>query len=235
MGISRIDPTSQTSSGFVAYFDILGYKRVLTANSAEESLRIFNDAMLRSVEDTKRNFGKIIIKPNVLVVSDSILLLLPDKLESKAGEPAPIMFLFFCAALMTSLLQRGLPARGAVSSGEFCIGSKRNQIVYVGEPIVKAIELANSLEVSACAIAPTTESKLADQHCRQCLELYETPMKGQPKCELYLLKYHFKPASITRERLIRCFTKHKKPLDSNSLPKFNNTVHFLRKCQQLTD
>ena len=221
-----------TKHGLVAFFDILGYKNILSAHSAEEALKIVNASMLQSLKEAKKQYS-VISKPDAFVISDSILLSLPLESETASTSPAAIMFLFFCAALMTSLLTRGLPTRGAISWGEFCFQSKKNQVVFVGEPIVEAIELANSLEIAACALAPSSESKVVTNASRQLLHLYKAPIKSQPKCELYLLKYFFRDKTKTREEMIRSFRKHKKYLDGSSLSKFNNTIQFFKSCQHL--
>jgi hypothetical protein len=240
---TTISQRVSTKDGLVAFFDILGYKNLLLANSVEASLNIIDTAMLRALDGTEDGFKSIIgDKPfdlETFVISDSILVALPAAGASNqvARSRGTLFFIIFCAQLMTDLLQKGLPPRGAIASGVYAVRSEKNRVAFVGQPILDAHALAGSLELAGCAIVPSFESKAlfgADLHFMQ---VYKTPIKNQASCELRLLRYSFmdfdKEHSTSRQKIVGYFEAHKKRLDSSSLRKLNNTIQFLKNCNQL--
>ncbi|MCC6823353.1 MAG: hypothetical protein IT579_21695 [Verrucomicrobia subdivision 3 bacterium] len=232
----------QIKTGLVAYFDILGYKNLLLANSVEDSIKIIDTAMLQALDEIEGGYKSITDKRpfdlETFVISDSILVALSTGGQSNEGKGrGTLFFAVFCAELMTHLFQKGLPTRGAIASGDFIARSKNNRVTLAGQPIVDAHELASSLELAGCAIVPSSEAEALFGSAREFAQLYQTPIKNSPACELHLLRYCFRnfdeENSISRKKIIECFEAHKKGLNPNSLGKLNNTIHFLKKCNQL--
>jgi hypothetical protein len=212
----------RVESGLVAFFDILGFKQMLAANMAEESLDIVNTCMLKGLAETeKMHPARIGIQ--TYVISDSILIVLPDLTDGGV-----FLFTRFCNLFFFGLLLDGLPARGAITTGKFFIQPKPNQIIFVGKPIIEAHELANSLEIAACALVPSSEREILSS-TPESFKLYDTPTKDGA-AQYHLLKYG---TELSREQIIRCFAKHGKLLDSKSYKKLNNTIMFLDKCGEL--
>jgi hypothetical protein len=212
--------TIPVESGLVAFFDILGFKQMLSANTVEESLKIVNTCMLNALAETE-GMHPPQIRIKTFVISDSILIVLPNLTEVGA-----LLFTAFCRIFFFNLLIDGLPARATIAAGKFCIQQRPNQIVFVGQPIIDAHELANSLEIAACALCPSSESIVLQHLAPGTFRIYDTPLKSG-SAQLCLLK----PGTrFSREQIIRYFTKHKKHLDSNSFYKLNSTIKFLREC-----
>ena len=224
LGMTKEENNLQTvESGLVAFFDILGFKQMLSANAAKESLKIVNTCMLNGLAQTeKMHPAQIGIK--TFVISDSILIVLPS-----LTDIGVFLFANFCNLFFFGLLIDGLPARGAIAAGKFFIQLKQNQIIFVGQPIIDAHELANSLEIAACALTPSSESKVLQHLTPGTFKIHDTPIKTGSK-QLYLLKYG---AELSHEQIVRCFEKHKKHLDPNSLIKCNNTIEYLNECGEL--
>jgi hypothetical protein len=70
-----------------------------------------------------------------------------------------ISFLKSCCQLAANLLASGLPARCAISKGKFSIIEEKS---FTGKCFVEAFELAEKLQLSACAIAPEVEFEFLD-------------------------------------------------------------------------
>jgi hypothetical protein len=215
--------TIRVESGLVAFFDILGFRKMLSANEVEESLRIVNTCMLEGLAETERMHSSQ-LKIQTFVISDSILVVLPDL--TVAGVS---VFTSFCDLFLFGLLVDGLPARGAIAAGKFCIQTNSNQIILAGQPIIDAHELADSLEIAACALTSSAESKVLQHLTTGTFKIYDTPIKGG-STQLHLLKY---TPELPREQMIRCFKKHNKHLDSKAIIKLNNTIEFMKKCGEL--
>src|SRR5580700_11110212 len=131
--------------GFVAYFDVLGYKTVLDRNSleyvatrvirvlrgletdemAEEQTRLLIEVMNlpeRSREPVKKTIRSI----KSLAISDSILTTLeidPIITPSNDCDRFSYWFIFAhrCAMLWEKMFAEGLPVRGAIAQGDYFI------------------------------------------------------------------------------------------------------------------
>jgi hypothetical protein len=212
--------TVPVENGLVAFFDVLGFKKMLAANAVEESLDIINACMLEELTTAEKIYGKFNIQ--TFVISDSILIALSN-LTSKEV----MFFTMFCQQFIWGLLMNGLPVRGAIASGKFSVLTRPNQIVLVGQPIIDAHELVNSLEIAACALTPSSESDVLKHLRNGQFKMHKTPIKNFPACGLYLLKYG---TACSREQMIHYFEKHNKHLDFSSFNKLNNTIEFLKAC-----
>src|SRR5208283_5922266 len=50
--------SSRVETGLVAFFDILGFTKMLSANTLEQSLNIINKHMLKELTDNKKLYGR---------------------------------------------------------------------------------------------------------------------------------------------------------------------------------
>jgi len=216
----------QTEHGLVAFFDILGFKSLLRANTLKESLAIIDNSFIKALTETER-IHKNLSRLKTFVISDSILVALPmEQAQSAANEAYVYLFCSFCQFLMLYLFYEGLPIRGAIAVGEFHIRNENNKIIFAGKPIVDACEMANAIDLSACVIVPASESNVLSQVTTDLFRIHATPRKAFPKSELYLLKYGVKDHPFAREKIIEMFNAHGKHLDQSSLSKVNNTIDF---------
>ena len=212
-----------SEDGLVAFFDILGFKKMLSANEVEKSLEIINAYLLKELADNEKTYRS---KLKTFVISDSILIALPNLTREGA-----MYFTMFCQQFIWGLLMNGLPIRGAIASGKFSVQANGNHIIFVGQPIVDANELVNSLEIAACVLTPSAEFLVSEQMNKGKFQIHDAPIKNSPARKLYLLKYG---TSCSREQMIYYFEKHNKYLDSDSSKiKLNNTIEFLNECGQL--
>lgn len=154
-------------TGFVGFFDILGYKQIILNNDIHKTAQIISDTLMNIPETVITNlthasqgewvnesaidpWQKTLEQIDWLIFSDSILISLPfdpslplnDLLKHYAA------FVTVCATLMNKTFEAGLPLRGAISVGEFFIEDK----CFAGKPIINAYRTAQDLEFSGCIL-----------------------------------------------------------------------------------
>lgn len=160
-------------TGFVAFFDILGYKQIMLNNDIHKTAQLVSDTLINIPANIIKNvktgenmpetdqfevkqttidsWQKTLSKINWLIFSDSILISLPFEPQ------APLLqilqhyaaFVIVCATLLNKTFSAGLPLRGAISFGEFFIEEK----CFAGKPIISAYRTAQELEFSGCILA----------------------------------------------------------------------------------
>ena len=156
-------------TGFVGFFDILGYKSFLESGISQITFTVIDilEALRERVKEAlmKEHLGDHyyasvqtkLDRIQLRVVSDSVLLWAPyDENQSEAdrGELAAD-FLVTASVLQRDMFEHGLPLRGSIALGEFDFAGN----VFAGKPIVDAYGLGQSLDLAACAIHQTAENE----------------------------------------------------------------------------
>jgi hypothetical protein len=146
---------------YVAYLDILGFRTMLEKYGAEEVASLYRQALRRvrqlvnSDVQMQTPGGAPQSVPwfenieGVVAFSDSIFIFANERHDSLA---------VICHAVYGAFqvfLSMGMPLRGAISFGEIEV-DLANQI-YVGDPIVRAYHLAESLDVIGLVIDSTIQ------------------------------------------------------------------------------
>ena len=223
-------------TGFVAFFDILGYRNFLKRNKPEiaaekiteflKKLKAFqSETYLSLFEKEFQSEAKPIVEKIVyLVISDSILLTLEaDKSVEGDYKFSQFLFLVYCARLSKDLFIYGLPVRGAIEYGEYVL--VENQTL-VGTPIVDAYQSATDLDLSACQVSNSVEDLVASLENVVYLK-YNTPLTTGEEKELVLLmpfsladdeKDEFTLTKITdlEQFIMRSFSAHSKMVNKES-------------------
>ena len=176
-----MDPP-KVETGFVGFFDILGYKSFLEAGITEVTLKVIeilrslpdkvNEAVKKShlglengllekarehdvsapFEQMLRELSRIV----PLVVSDSILLRCSyDENHGTEKAAQASTFVVYANILQRLMFEEGLPLRGAIAFGDFVFADH----VFAGKPIIDAHTLGQSLDLAACAIHKTAEEE----------------------------------------------------------------------------
>jgi hypothetical protein len=158
-------------TGFVGFFDILGYKSFLEAGIKEATFKVIDilEALPQMVKGAQmRHYGRgsDILKDLAwqvdrvvfLVVSDSILLRSAyDKSLDPSKQPAQAAkFLETALVLERVMFEGGLPLRGAIAFGDFIFHGN----VFAGKPIIEAYELGQCLDLAVCVLHKTAEDEL---------------------------------------------------------------------------
>lgn len=146
--------------GFLAVFDVLGFKSFCLNNSdfaaardvlaiidlVPESMRGFLSTMLQTpIEAAKGTLSSLVSTMTWLVFSDTIAIALPHN-ENDRRDPT-IAFIVACAFLNKLLFLNGLPVRGAIFYGDFLLGNR----CVAGKVVVEVLEQLQDLE-AACTV-----------------------------------------------------------------------------------
>jgi hypothetical protein len=234
MNAEAHDKGTGTFNGVTAFFDLLGYKQMLANNESEDAAKIIRDIFHQKPGDVnceRMELGLYGLNPDYLIFADSVLVYLPLDPTHLPGV-ALSRFVQFCSQLTGELLASGLPVRGAITKGKFSIIAGKS---FTGKCIVEAHELAQRIEMAACAIAPELETEVLEATSQQQDVCYwPTPVKNAPAQKLLLVDHalHFeKIRAVSRAELISCFGAFKKDIGLDVLPKINNTIHFMESCK----
>jgi len=245
-------------TGFVGFFDILGYKSFLESGISEVAFKVVEilAQLPNKVEESvSKHIGNgpvtdvqwALKRVMPLVVSDSILLRLSydenhdhDKKSVQAAA-----FIVTASILQRMMFEEGLPLRGAIAFGDFIFANH----VFAGKPIVDAYYLGHSLNLAACAIHETAgnEFKRLVSNSHKCkgflsdglhLVQYPVPLK-KAEMDLQLLCLNlawptlkgYKPLKERKnlqQYVLEQFSAHNKQVGMNEIPKVENTENFLR-------
>lgn len=164
--IAKEAPRKET--GFVAFFDILGYGSFLESGITDVTFKVVDildglperiNVALEShlgkpIVDCGSNINWAMNRVKSLVISDSILLRSSYDESCVVSKPLQAFaFLVTASVLERMMFEEGLPIRGAIAFGDFIF--VRN--IFAGKPIIDAHNLGQSLDLAACAIHPTAE------------------------------------------------------------------------------
>jgi hypothetical protein len=218
-----------SQTGFIGFFDLLGYKEFIRNNQLKEVVQKVRDILLECQRSQKRNeameylFDRDICEH--VIFSDTILIY-----SNTTSEPSATLFTSFCAILVNGLFWEGFPVRGALAAGEFFVESKQGSISLAGAPIVEAHEVEECLDFAGCVVAPSAEPFLK----QKCFP-YDVPIKGFQKQRLFALNalsYSDDDREISRQIVLDKFGAHNKRIGVEVLPKINNTIIFLEACKR---
>jgi hypothetical protein len=148
-------------TGFVGFFDILGYGSFLESGITDVTSKVVE--ILATLpqwvgEELKGHLGNAVdadmqseleqVVP--LVVSDSILLrsAYDENCDLRKRASQAASFVMAADVLQRKMFEFGLPLRGAIAFGDFIVRG----YVFAGKPIIDAYKLGHGLQLAACAI-----------------------------------------------------------------------------------
>lgn len=249
---------------YIAYFDILGFKKIIANNSLdvvsniishfyrETQWRLTTEGNLNGIEHIP-DLSKI--KINCLHYSDSVIFWTNSDSEGELTEIVNV-----CNELYTRSFSVGIPIRGCLTYGElvadeiFTYKGENNtnfiSALLYGKSIIEAYTQAENLLLSACVIGTSLEEKLKPVGLQNLVRKNKLCAYLTPQKDKIQLRYLFRPIvgsytelhfySACRD-VISSFTFYTKD-DRNNLPddvqiKLNNTIEFLRnfKCSTIND
>ena len=198
------------NKGFVACFDVLGY-RAIPPRIAFETWRGLVDELLKS-QNQAREAGQFI---SVHVFGDSIFVFAPLQFES--------VFTSFCRMAFWKAFDAGMPLRGAISGGEYFESFVLGRPVYAGIPLIEAHEFSAALEVSACVLTPSALRWLLSTDPDDRVLKLSVPLKDGKKHDMFVLKPYRAVPSV---KIIKAFSAHEKPIGPAVLAKLNSTIEL---------
>lgn len=243
-------------NGFVAVFDILGYKSLIENNLLIKTASLVSEFIEKIPLLTKKSlaskfeeekFAKVDDTINDLlktfIISDTIVVCLPfdfDKIHDDFYKKATTMYFFsYIASLLRLSCDEGLPMRGGVDHGEFYTTFKS----IAGKPFLNAFNLSEDLEFVGCALTDKAVSELSKIALidkkgglyNNLLFEYLAPLKNKREEKHYLLHwfYPYKDSGIAnptdvKQYLVDSFHAHAKDVSRNVYPKIENTEIILR-------
>jgi len=176
--MSEIKP----ATGFVGYFDILGYTQIMLNNNIHKTAQFVSDTLMNipremiaslrlpymevrplevAPESSEReDWSQILDKVSWIIFSDSILVSLPfdPTLPEHDLVQYYLAFSIVCASLMNRCFTAGFPLRGAIAAGEFFIEDR----CFAGRPIINAYYATQQLEFAGCVLDEEANSLISE-------------------------------------------------------------------------
>lgn len=172
----------QPATGFVGYFDILGYTQIMLNNNIHKTAQFVSDTLINIPQDMidslrlprqearplevapesseRDEWSQILDRVSWIIFSDSILISLP--FDPSLPEPGLVRhylaFSTVCASLMNRCFTAGFPLRGAISVGEFFIEDR----CFAGRPIINAYYATQQLEFAGCVLDEAANSLISE-------------------------------------------------------------------------
>lgn len=172
----------QPATGFVGYFDILGYTQIMLNNNIHKTAQFVTDTLMNiprdlidslrspaftdgaqdaAAADSERDdWSQILDGVTWIIFSDSILVSLPfdPDLPERDLVRRYLAFSIVCASLMNRCFSAGFPLRGAISAGEFFIEDR----CFAGKPIINAYYAMQQLEFAGCVLDEAANSLISE-------------------------------------------------------------------------
>lgn len=176
--MSEIKP----ATGFVGYFDILGYTQIMLNNNIHKTAQFVSDTLMNIPRDMiaslrspylavrplevapesseRDDWSQILDKVSWIIFSDSILISLPfdPALPEHDLVQHYLAFSIVCASLMNRCFTAGFPLRGAIAVGEFFIEDR----CFAGRPIINAYYTTQQLEFAGCVLDEGANSLISE-------------------------------------------------------------------------
>jgi hypothetical protein len=254
--VQKIGIMKKIEKGFVAVFDILGYKSLIKNNRLIETATLVSEfieklpsltskALASRYDDEKfsevNNVLNNLLK--TLIISDTIIVCLPFDFDENHDEffrtITTVYFFSYIARLLRISCDKGLPMRGGVDHGEFYTTFRS----IAGQPFLNAFNLSENLEFVGCALSDKVVSEVSkialidkkDGPYNNLLFQYLAPLKNKKEEKLCLLNwfYHYKDSETTnptdiRQYLVGAFHAHSKDVSRSVYSKIENTEIILR-------
>jgi hypothetical protein len=242
----------KSQSGFIGYFDILGYQAFLENNSPEVAAERVLGTLLKLDQDTPSKLLEsmapfyegndratldIYLKDiKWLVFSDTVLMtMVTDEIPDDKIEIRWLVFLLQCSYLWRKMFDFGLPLRGAITRGSFVVQGT----CFAGKSIVNAYKSASSLNFAGAVITQELSDwskKIIGQASHAALfhQPYLVPRKGKASCMEEILNvaatypHERKWDGDIRQLVHECFWKHEKNIGEDVSDKIENTEKLLR-------
>lgn len=141
------------NDALVCFLDILGFKEMSKTQNHDELMDIYKTVFEHASDIVNKVSSKTLKKDNgyinTVIISDSVIVY-----ATKSNQVSLLLLILTVQSLMFLSFSNGLPLRGGISKGNLSIVRKRNNIILLGDSIVKAYELEASQNWSGCAIDP---------------------------------------------------------------------------------
>lgn len=160
-----------TSSRFVGFFDIMGFKELMLRVPHESvQMKLMGIHEISQTIHDHDDSKELLLK--CVKFSDSIVLISNDDSEESA-----VKIIQASAWLIAGALAKRVPLKGAIAFGLFTADFINS--LYFGQPLIDAFLLQNELKLYGAILHHTAEKRLSELNVVQRSSLcvpYETPM-----------------------------------------------------------
>jgi hypothetical protein len=233
------------NKSFVAFFDILGFKDLVSRNSHKDLLDIYDFAlydtlktmlpMLRSIYGIIPILGtKEIDTLEIYIISDSVIIIQKD--TSKKGF---LYLLGVSRIVLSSSIGGGIPLRGGISVDEVSVLKNEYGTTILGKGLTKAYEIENIQSWSGAIVShecfeylkePDAKG-LAYQLCTVdnniLIREFDVPFRNGTKKKKYVIEWTNYDLIKSEKDVIDSFSKHNKNCESERVKTIiENTVEF---------
>jgi hypothetical protein len=252
-----------TRTGWVGFFDILGYTNLLERNEpesiAEQVVPLLTETKDRGLDRISSVIEKAMARRdgspkyclpaedvhamvddlNWLLFSDTILITMPtDESLDLQGALRWGIFDMACVMLQAELFRAGLPLRGAIDFGRFFVKGT----CFAGRPIINAYRLCNTLELAACVVSETASKQLCglepfliNTGLDEFVVEYLVPTKDGD-CHFLVTRASVHETNIDiRQQVMKAFWGHRKDISIDAQRKAANTEQWLRYLEHLQE
>lgn len=238
------------NKSFVAFFDILGFKDLVSNNSHEELLEIYDFALYDTLKSMipilKTVYGiipqlgtKEIDTLEIYIISDSVIIILKD-ISTKG-------FLYLLAVsriVLSSAMGGGIPLRGGISVDEVSVLKNEYGTTILGKGLTKAYEIENKQSWSGAIVSEECFEYLKEPESKDLAERlinaegailirkYNVPSKDGEK-EEYVVEWTRYDLIKSENDVIGAFSQHNKSVNlERTKTIINNTLEFYRWMQK---
>jgi hypothetical protein len=217
-----------TANRFVAFFDIMGFKDMVSKKSHEEVLILLkslnnNVKALESQNNTiQTELNDMIFgETKTFTFSDSLIIFSKSDLEADARKLwADFSYIMHIAS------SEQIPIKGALSFGKITVDVKNS--IFFGQPIIDAYLLQEDLHLFSLVADHNYENKIKELklNVMSSFEFYKVPLKSG-KAKHYVFKPFKKDLSGTIENLKKLYlTVSGKPRQY-----IDNTIEFINSLE----
>lgn len=230
---------------FVGFFDILGFKELVSNNSHNYLIWLYKKVLYEQLDERMpmQRFIYSLIPPigstsfdsiRIQVISDSIIVV-----QNDTTQKGLLCLIAFCKVLMQSCMEDGMPLRGGISAGLLSQLENKYGRTVLGDPLVNAYSLESKQNWSGAILDPICfdllsdgggdglRSRLLGATSNILIHQYKVPFKdGTYKMSLCIDWTDYEPlkdAAVVE----RSFERHKKTTVEETVKvKIRNTVDY---------
>lgn len=229
------------NSGFVGFFDILGYQNIIENNAIEETSRLISNVLVKipvQVKETIMGFCNHdkemridLDSISVRVISDSIILAVKvNEQDSSSAFCSSNAFIWFSQTLGELMFKSGLPIRGVVDFGDFFLLDH----CFAGIPLVNSYRLCGKLEIAGAVLTNLARKKMShylEDQLHYFGDDFLVPLKDNQNEKHFVLDtwlINELDKTDVRQLVFEAFHAHNKDVPSSVLQKIQNTEMVIR-------
>lgn len=201
-----------TNNRFVAFFDIMGFKNLVSTRTHEEVIKLMEviSAFAKIIDNNKFKEYSIL---KTTIFSDSIIIISSDDSIDSA-----IHIMLASSLLVEKTIELGIPIKGSISYGMFTANFEKS--LFIGQPLIDAFLLQEELFLYSVVMHHTFETYLfnkeyGDQKISESSRWFKhlTPLKNGKVWHYHLNWTYYSINNLDKKKLFK-----------NNIHNFYNTL-----------